>query len=457
MRLKRFAIRALVALAVVVFVCMFFARTVLTITTAKVQLVTPTTGKLEEKLTFQAAVNFPDTVEVTVEEAGKSPILIRKVLVKEGQKVTAGDVIYTCEMPSYEEDMNKLQATYDEKNRALLDLDVKNHGVSKVSRQNDLYNEMLAAQEEMTNLATRARTLAASMGLVLSSDLSQWRKQLSAQGDDVTQELRKAANLALAARETYQTAYDAFFAVLEDRKLRVSTEVFEYIRERDALLEAMEEAASAMAELSARVVELSKVTSPHDGYIISADLKAGDTYDGSKPAFTMTAADSGPTLRIQIPDTMKRTISDGTKAELVSDAGTEKTTVEKTAADKDGKRYLYLVIPDTYLNSSTGLRKLMGESGVTVNITYRSKNSTTLLPPSAVRNEGEGNDYVYLIQRSSGGFMSASNMKVVKTTVTVLERTDKAVSLSDDLSYQQVADREDRAISDGQTVMEYVK
>lgn len=52
--------------------------------------------------------------------------------------------------------------------------------------------------------------------------------------------------------------------------------------------------------------------------------------------------------------------------------------------------------------------------------------------------------------------LSSSSMKVVKTRVTVAERSDKYVSIEEDLSYQQVADKEDRALTDGQTVMEYV-
>ena len=47
-------------------------------------------------------------------------------------------------------------------------------------------------------------------------------------------------------------------------------------------------------------------------------------------------------------------------------------------------------------------------------------------------------------------------MKVVKTSVRVLERGEKLVSIEDDLSYQQVADKEDRELTDNQTVMEYV-
>ena len=40
MKLKKFALRGLIALAVAVALCMFFARTVQTITTPKVKLVT---------------------------------------------------------------------------------------------------------------------------------------------------------------------------------------------------------------------------------------------------------------------------------------------------------------------------------------------------------------------------------------------------------------------------------
>ena len=63
---------------------------------------------------------------------------------------------------------------------------------------------------------------------------------------------------------------------------------------------------------------------------------------------------------------------------------------------------------------------------------------------------------MYLILRSYGGLLTSSSMKVVKTSVRVLERGEKLVSIQDDLSYQQVADKEDRELTDNQTVMEYV-
>ena len=95
------------------------------------------------------------------------------------------------------------------------------------------------------------------------------------------------------------------------------------------------------------------------------------------------------------------------------------------------------------------------QNGVEVSITYRAKDSSTLLPASCVRNDGS--DYIFLIQNSYGGFMSSSGMKVVKTQVTVLERSDKTISVAEDFSWQQIADREDRTLSDGAAVMEYVE
>ena len=49
-----------------------------------------------------------------------------------------------------------------------------------------------------------------------------------------------------------------------------------------------------------------------------------------------------------------------------------------------------------------------------------------------------------------------TKMKLRKQSVTVLERGDSSVSVSEDLRGSQLADKEDRAIEDGQYVMEYV-
>ena len=50
------------------------------------------------------------------------------------------------------------------------------------------------------------------------------------------------------------------------------------------------------------------------------------------------------------------------------------------------------------------------------------------------------------------------NMQYIisKQPVTVLEQSTRMVAVSEELSWVEIADREDRAINDGQVVMEYV-
>lgn len=99
MKLKRFALRGLIVLFVAVALCMFFARTVQTITTPKVQLVQSTSGRFEDKMTFRAQVYFAETEEFTVKEAKDMNITVDKLYVRAGNYVKKGDIIFTAKTP----------------------------------------------------------------------------------------------------------------------------------------------------------------------------------------------------------------------------------------------------------------------------------------------------------------------------------------------------------------------
>lgn len=456
MKLKKFALRGLIVLAVLVALCMFFARTVQTITTPKVQLITASTGRFEEKMNFHAEIHFPKTEEITVEEAADLNVTVKAVHVKPGHYVKAGETIFTAQAPSYEEDMKKLRKDYDAKAKELIDLDIANRKLSKESKQNELYDAMLSAQDDLTDAQYAARLLAQQHGLVLAGEASTWAQQLVLAGD-APSTLKLAVDRVSVLQSTYEAAAAAFYEILEDKKLRVKDNVFKYINDRNALIKAMDELTQQMIELHATMSALEKVVAPRDGYIVSIAVEEGAVYDGGKPAYAMSAEGSVPVLRAPLGG-VERSIADGTRAEIDSDAlGSIKTEVEKTSIEADGSKHLYILLPEEMLTpESTAVRRMVSDGGVNVNITYRAKKATTLLPPSALR--GQENDYyVYLIQHDWGGFMSSASMKIVKTPVTVLEKSDKAVSIAEDLSYQQLADREDRALTDGQTVMEYVQ
>ena len=457
MKLKRFALRGLIVLFVAVALCMFFARTVQPITTPKVQLVQSTSGRFEDKMTFRAQVYFAETEEFTVEEAKDMNITVDKLYVRAGNYVKKGDIIFTAKTPSYEEEIKKVREDYDAKNKELLELDVQNRKLSKESYQNTMYQQLLDAQDTLSEATYEARYAAAKESVVLTGDVSTWQSQLALSGE-VSDELKAAVNKARTAQAAYEEARTAYFAVLDNKKLKVSDDVFQYITKRNGLMEEIEDLNQKMVTLTVLETSLKAVVAPRDGYIIELKVAEGDTYDGTKVAYVMNKEDCVPVLRAPLDSNSTRTIADGTRAEISSDNyGSERTSVEKTTIASDGTKYLQMPMPETYLSSdSTAIRRFMQDGGVDVKITYRAKSATTLLSPSCVRSDGESN-YVYVVEYSGGGFLSQNTMKVKKTSVTVIERSDSTVSIQEDLSYRSIADREDRALEDGATVMEYVQ
>ena len=334
---------------------------------------------------------------------------------------------------------------------------MQNRKLSKESYQNTMYQQLLDAQDTLSEATYEARYAAAKESVVLTGDVSTWQSQLALSGE-VSDDLKAAVNKARTAQAAYEEARAAYFAVLDNKKLKVSDDVFQYITKRNGLMEEIEDLNQKMVTLTVLETSLKAVVAPRDGYIIELKVAEGDTYDGTKVAYVMNKEDCVPVLRAPLDSNSTRTIADGTRAEISSDNyGSERTSVEKTTIASDGTKYLQMPMPETYLSSdSTAIRRFMQDGGVDVKITYRAKSATTLLAPSCVRSDGESN-YVYVVEYSGGGFLSQNTMKVKKTSVTVIERSDSTVSIQEDLSYRSIADREDRALEDGATVMEYVQ
>lgn len=178
MKLKRFALRGLIVLFVAVALCMFFARTVQTITTPKVQLVQSTSGRFEDKMTFRAQVYFAETEEFTVKEAKDMNITVDKLYVRAGNYVKKGDIIFTAKTPSYEEEIKKVREDYDAKNKELLELDVQNRKLSKESYQNTMYQQLLDAQDALSEATYEARYAAAKESVVLTGMFQRGRASL---------------------------------------------------------------------------------------------------------------------------------------------------------------------------------------------------------------------------------------------------------------------------------------
>lgn len=454
MKLKQFALRGLIFLVVAVALCMFFARTVQTITTPKVRLYSPGQGRLEQEITLTAKVHFPETEEIVIAAAKDSPVTVEKVYVQPGSYVKAGDIIFTAEIPTYDEEMKELREAYAQKAQELTDLDIANRKLSKESRQNELYEEMMDAQEKLSEDSYTARRLALDAEVTLVGEVTTWKKQLSAV-PGIPEAVFDAVDVAMASKKTFDAARDAFFEVYENRKLRVSEEVFEYIKQRTQLNKEMQKISDDMLALDARAKELGTVYAPRNGWIIEVNVEASDSYDGVAAAYVMSAEGCEVVLRADLAG-VERTIAEGTRVTIKGVYEEERTKTTGVQATADGGKYLLIALTENMaLEDSAELRQVIADEGVEAVITHRASKSSTLLPAAAVRTDGT-NYYVYVVERSQGGFMSGTGMKAVKTSVTVVDRNDKQVAIAEDLTYQDVAYQEDRALTDGAAIMEYV-
>lgn len=448
------ALKALLILAVAVALCMYFSRTIQTITTPKVKLVQSTQGRIEQKQTVSAKPYFPVKTEVIIEAAKDYPAKVDKLYVKAGLYVKEGDTIFTAALTDYDTKEKDLLTKYNEKAQALIDLDIKNRKNSKQSKQNDLYDQMIDAQEKLNEAESAARTAAAAEGVTLTFDQSSW--MALAEREKLSDGVKSKIASAQTAKATFDTAREDFYNSYENKKIKVSDEVFKYINDRNTLMKEMEKLTDQMVELRFAKEELSTVKAKSEGYIVALNVKPEETYDGKQPAYILAKKEDVPILRADVTE-LKKEVSDGARVEVKGEYETLKTKVTAVVDETDGRKYAEIELSEEMLRTAGGMSKLLQNGEMEVDIVFRAKKNATIIPASALHSEGEGSDYVFLAEYSYGGFLSSSGMVARKTPVTVIDRGDKAVSIQEELSYQSIIDRADRTVEDGKPVMEYVE
>ena len=183
------------------------------------------------------------------------------------------------------------------------------------------------------------------------------------------------------------------------------------------------------------------------------NVKDGDSYDGTKPLYEITPKKVKPVLRADI-STLNRTVKKGTDVTMDTQAGdTLSTEVADQGIDDEGKAYVDVEITKAMIREKGNLYA-MSQSETPLTLSVKSKDSTILVPVSAVRGSGKER-YVYVAesQESAGG---SKSLKLRKVTVKVLAESDDTASLESDITNYDVAYMEDRPLSENATVMTYL-
>ena len=459
MKLKKFAIRGLIVLAIGVALCMFFARTVLRITTPKVSLAEAQNGRLDHRIALVAKLYFPDPEPMFFEEAAQYSVNISRVYIRSGFPVKEGDLLFTTTMPDFQTKMDEFVAAYDTEFQKLVALETANRrSRARPSAQNELYDKTLASQTQLAEARTSARAHALREGIALPDDINDWR----AAAMDADEATRNAVANAIEKNIAHYELAELLYKSYDDSKVRVSSDLFKYINDRGEHYKKLSKIEADMTRLEVAKLSLAEVRASRDGFIIDVKIQEGDLFDGKKAAFTLNNLEKPPVLRAEVSAT-ERTIEKGSKASVRgSDRYSEwNTTVVEVGVNADGKRFVDLEIIESELRNSGGLYAMVLQretATYNVYITQRAMNSTTLIPAGALHEEG-GETFIFVVDRYYGwsmGFTDES-MKVRKMTVTVLDKSDKLVAIAEDLyGGEKIAYREDRALSDGISVMEHI-
>ena len=444
MKLKKYAIRGLIVFAVVVALCMFFSGTIRTITTAKVKLLTPRQGKFSEQVELTGKVVFPAAEPVKLENAQGVSLTVTSVKVQPGSEVEEGDVLFTAEIADYEKNMDTLRQSYNEAAGQLADLERKNANL-RLRPTDEAWAKAYTALAEAQNAELDARVTRDALLAV---------EGLKAENGTLPEGASEELTEAWAAHEAAAQALKEAEAAMETaERYNISETARAYIVDKQKYEQQMKDYEGQMVELRALRSTLQSVTAPDDGYITEVNVKAGETFDASGPAYSFSPEKEDPVLRI---DTSKTTLTISRGTDITFDSargGTSEGSVDSTGVTVSGDTYADVELSSRMIRDLGGSIAMLAED-IPVRVSYRSNDNTTLLPSSAVRGAGDDR-YVYTVQQTQSAF-GVNSLVTQKQSVTVLAEAEGTVSVAEDLSYMQIAYMEDREIGENTTVMEYV-
>ncbi len=445
MNLKKFAVRGIVVLAICVALCMFFSGTVRTITTPKVRLTAAKRGKLEERVELTCKPAFPEVEEIDFSLPEDTTLTIVKVNTREGYTVQEGDVLVEAKVANYDQLRKSAQDAYDSASEALMNLENKNRGI-RVNKRDQAYADAFFALRD-------ARRAAVVLELNVDAQLSRERLERTEEGypegaSDTLKQMIDDWREADAARAQAQADMDAV------SRYTVPDDVWSYITEKREQQEKKDEAEEELRRLVALDDQAKAVVAPHAGYVATVDAKEGDVYDGSHALLTLTGEGVLPVLRADTSE-LTRTVSEGMTASFNPDSyDAVETKVIGVGTDSEGKKYADIELTDALIKARGSVYSMMQED-TAITLIFRAREATSLLPTNAVRGSADER-YIYVTEQNTAAF-GGNTLRVHRMDVTVMGEYGGTTSIKEDISYYTVAYGEDRAISDGDAVMEYLK
>lgn len=430
---------------------LFAARAVRSLSAAEVRAVSLIRGKLEETLSAEAEVYFPQSETFTITQAGSLNLLIEEVLAIPGSRVKAGDILFTASIPGYEEELAKLRDSYSRQARKYADAVAGSKRFPETSEHNNYYNAMLRAADIYWDKLLGAKLAAAAAGFELPGDTGAW---VDAAAPD---EVNAAMLEALEAKKGMDEAADLLKRIYTSQNppaARTPDGTFGLIKAIDEEREKAYELLDQMLALEKQKLTLESIKAGRDGWLTELSLIKGDVYSGSKPAYSLSAPGTDPVIRCDITELVKvKQIREGMTVRLRGSETLLMISEVQTAGN--GKTYAIIKLDEAVISSLGGLARLM-EKKPAADILYVSERTAALLPAGALRSDADKKYFVYVIEEKEAGALDTSPFILKRLDVNVLETSHLLVAVEaaeGDPDGLKIAHKENKALSDGQRVL----
>ena len=445
--MRKAALKAMVILAVVVALCMFFSGTIRTITTPRVRFTSAKQGKFESTTELSGTVVFTEVEEFTVDLPEDITLTITGVFAKPGAKLKEGDRLFTAVVADYDKTSAAIRSDYASAEASLRELRRKNGALRLTKNEQawaDAYEALEAASDARRDQRVEVMTLLSMEGLLPES-----RQIPDDPPEGASEALLKAYEALLKAEDDFSRCD----AALEDlQRYAIDETTWENLKKEREQQDKMAQCEDRLATLNLTARSVSEIRAPHDGYVSEVLVEKRGSASADTVLLRMTPEGGKPVIRLDVTS-ITQPVAEGTVVSVPSPRyGKAETTVTSLSMGTAGEKYADAAINSDVVDALGSVSAMM-QGSVTVNLVVKSRESTTLINAAAVRGSGDER-YIYYAEKESSTF-GGTQLKVRKLPITVLNESSTVVSVSDDISRLQIIYMEDRALSEGDTVMAY--
>lgn len=441
MKGRAIAIKGMLILMCVVFLCLFFSGTIKTIVTPKVQFVTVKSGRLTHHYQYTGAVVYPGAEAFYYPTS--QPVIIAEVYVSPGDSVKAGDVLFSMQHLNASETETQLKNAYHDALLQRMDFEQEYAGYQPDPRAQEYRNALKALQRA---------TIEEGEASLLVSRILPAGVTVPEQGypEGVTASAQQAIDAWRIAAAEKALAKADFEALTSEYSLSELDQQYD-VRDMETA-EAVDAAGRALNAFYLEQEKLKAVCAPRECTIATVDVRSGSIYDAGAPLCMLMDVDDIPVIEIVTED-MERVLPHGASVDIMTPWGEFQSEVVETGLTTTGNPYAHIAIPDALAEKGISAA-MLGEAGINVSVGIQSENAYSLVPVSAIHGSGS-NRYVYVVEENKAA-LGGSEMQVSQLNITVVDEVDGYAAVEEKLTRVQLAYLEDRPLSDGCTVMGYV-